>query len=641
MITCFPDPYPDELLFSVCARFDSMMMYPHKWTSVQQMFGNRDASAAVDLPNRIDCLINSLLYLHRYTADGLIDDHTLFPLYASFIPLDRAHAIRSEMRGAGKNHVHERLGITAGRLKQPSNLKFCPECVLDDRKHFGETYWHCAHQVTGVEVCPDHSVFLEISGALWHNSKSRGGIVTAEQAVQDVIARPLDLTETTHNILLKLARSVAWLLAWRGHALDSKVLRDRYYNIMLQRSLAYFNGRIRTNKFLRKFIEFYSPELLEKLQCSVRSQSPRWPLYLIHSNKIGIVQHPLRHLLLMTFLDCTPEEVFTTFEEYKPFGDGPWPCLNKASDHYLQSHVVQCRVTHSIKKNSGKPMSTFICDCGFTYTRTGPDRTDEDRFEASSVQFYGHVWEESLRNLWKDISLTIREIAQRLGVGELTVKRHAIQLGLTFPRNTPGSMRASGEILERYRRTHKTFSNLLEKRRQEWLKILALKPGAGRSELRQSKYHLWLWLKRNDSEWLEFHLPESRQVAPQPKSINWMKEDVQLAAKVEAAALRIKNIVGRPVRVSLAILIRETGHRTWLEGSLNKFPLATKALDEHLESFEDFLLRRIEWAKEYCLKKGTMPTLYQLEVLAGTRKSKSKTQKVQDAIDVALKNLTR
>jgi hypothetical protein len=29
MIGCFPDPYPDELLYSVCARFHERVQYPN------------------------------------------------------------------------------------------------------------------------------------------------------------------------------------------------------------------------------------------------------------------------------------------------------------------------------------------------------------------------------------------------------------------------------------------------------------------------------------------------------------------------------------------------------------------------------------------------------------------------------------
>ncbi|HJR08574.1 MAG TPA: TniQ family protein [Pyrinomonadaceae bacterium] len=273
MISCFPDPHSDELLFSVYVRFDATMPYLHRGIAIREMFGVEYAAAAIDLPNRIDHLIGSIVIKHNYTADGLVDDNTLYPFYAPFIPPERALAVRREMRESGTNHVYERLGITAGRLKPPTYLKFCPECVSDDRRLCGETYWHRIHQVPGVEVCQHHSVFLEASAASWRTSKSREEVMTAERAVHAMSPRPLDPSNNTHTALLKLAEGAAWLLKWRGQALDSEVLLNRYYNLLLRRGLAFFNGRVRSSELTEKFITFYTPELLERLQCPIGDQS--------------------------------------------------------------------------------------------------------------------------------------------------------------------------------------------------------------------------------------------------------------------------------------------------------------------------------------------------------------------------------
>jgi hypothetical protein len=639
MIACFPDPYPDELLFSVCARLDSMMLYPQQRTAVREMFGDKKAAAAIALPNRIDCLINALLFPHLYTADGLIDDNTLFPFYAPFVPTERASAVRLEMRGTGQNHVYERLGITAGRLKQPTSLKFCPVCVLNDRKLSGETYWHRVHQVPGVEVCPHHSVFLEISVAPWQNSKNNGEIVSAERAVHTATIRPLDLSEPTHHALLKLAQSAAWLLKWRGQAPAGEDLRRRYYNIMLRRGLAYYNGRIRSGELLGKFIKFYTTDLLEKLQCPIGDQNESWLLRLVHLNKVGIAQHPLRHLLLMTFLECTPEEVFTSFSEYKPFGDKPWPCLNKASDHYQEQKVVRCRIEDGCKKNLGKPVGTFVCECGFTYTRTGPDSAEEDRLKVSSVQAYGGVWEASLRELWEDTSITIREIAQKLGVNELTVKRRAIQLGLTYPRNTPGAQTASGVILDRYRIARKPLNEELEGRRAQFMAVRETNHQAGRLQLQRIAPSLLNWLRRYDSEWLEERLPAIEKSLPPPVRVDWEGWDVKLAGAVVATALQIKQASGYPVRVSLKAISDQVGHRAWFEKNLDRLPLTAEAIAKQVESFEDFLLRKVEWAKNLYQQQGGVPTRHQFEVRVGAKDRKGTTQKVQDAIKAGLMTL--
>lgn len=639
MIACFPDPHPDELLFSVCARFDAAMIYPSTFTAVREMFGSTTASAAVDLPNRIEHLVGAILTPHCYTADGFIDDNTLFPFYAPFVPPARALAVRGEMRGSRSYHVYERLGITADRMKQPAGLKFCPGCVLEDRRSVGETYWHRVHQAPGVEVCPHHSVFLEVSEAPWQNSRNRSGLVPAERVVHEGPARPADQSVPTHAALLSLARGAEWLLKWRGKAPNGESLRNRYYSLLLRGGVAYYNGRIRSRELMEKFVGFYTAELLERLQCPVVDPDRNWILRLIRHSATGVVQHPLRHLLLMTFLGRTPEEVFTGADDFKPFGDGPWPCLNKASDHYLRPQVTSCRVEDGSKKNLGKPVATFSCECGFVYTRTGPDMTEEDRLNASSVQSYGHVWEKTLRELWEDESVTLCEAADRLGVNELTAKRRAIQLGLTYPRNTPGSRRASSEVLDRYRIVRRPPAEELEARRSEFLAVRASKPEAGRQRLQEIAFSLLDWLRRHDDEWLEEHLPPVNKSLPPPARVDWEAWDKKLAAAVEAAAKEIKRVPGRPIRVSLTAIVKTVGHRAWLEKELGHLPITARALSEHIESSEAYLVRKVEWAEGDCRRKGILPTRRQLEVHAGVRGRKGRTQKIVEAADSAYSRL--
>ena len=59
-------------------------------------------------------------------------------------------------------------------------------------------------------------------------------------------------------------------------------------------------------------------------------------------------------------------------EDEGPFGKGPWPCLNKAADHYKQPVIQHVNITRDYK--SSAPIGTFECSCKFVYARKGPDR---------------------------------------------------------------------------------------------------------------------------------------------------------------------------------------------------------------------------------------------------------------------------
>jgi hypothetical protein len=154
MIGYFPKAHPDELLYSICARCFDRMGYPNKQALVQEIFGKRTVLACIELPSHLDNLIAVLPTGHHYTADQLIDYHTLLPFYGPFLPPARLNRVRQDMRGNNGPTIHMRIGSMASRVPLPRWLRFCTLCVHEDRKQFDECYWHRIHQIPGVVVCP-------------------------------------------------------------------------------------------------------------------------------------------------------------------------------------------------------------------------------------------------------------------------------------------------------------------------------------------------------------------------------------------------------------------------------------------------------------------------------------------------------
>jgi len=59
MIGYFPEPYPDELFYSLCARFGDRMKYANKLTVARDLFGKSTATAVVDLPPSVLCTVST------------------------------------------------------------------------------------------------------------------------------------------------------------------------------------------------------------------------------------------------------------------------------------------------------------------------------------------------------------------------------------------------------------------------------------------------------------------------------------------------------------------------------------------------------------------------------------------------------
>ena len=77
---------------------------------------------------------------HGYTADQIINQHTLFPFYSPFLPIDRSNRLKEDMRGSDASGMHLRAGITTKNLYAPDWLRFCPVCVKEDRAKYKRTF---------------------------------------------------------------------------------------------------------------------------------------------------------------------------------------------------------------------------------------------------------------------------------------------------------------------------------------------------------------------------------------------------------------------------------------------------------------------------------------------------------------------
>ena len=304
MIGFLPQPYLDELLYSICARYSGWLQYPSRKSIIQELFGSAKASAIIDLPSRLDNFVAALPLGHCYTVERLIDEHTLLPFYSPFLPSERVSHLRQDMEGDNGLLAQMRSGITGSCIHLPKWLRFCPLCAEEDEKQFGGRYWHRLHQVPGVEVCPFHDVFLENSKARVQAKRSRYELISANQAIEKTSPRLLNSADPYHNVLLRIAQDAAWLLRQRKLVPGLESIRARYLWLLTDRNLASREGKVRVTALLEAFKRYYPYDLLERLQCVPNEQDKNnWLFRLVRSPKQA--RHPLYHLLLIQFLGYT------------------------------------------------------------------------------------------------------------------------------------------------------------------------------------------------------------------------------------------------------------------------------------------------------------------------------------------------
>lgn len=113
----------------------------------------------------------------------VIEKHTLFSYYSRFLGKERREkAFQSLLEG--KQDYRNYLRIPKSKERNIRYLRFCPVCVEEDRRLYQETYWHRAHQLIGIDVCPLHGCYL-CSSMVEINSKGSPSLVTAEECVSE------------------------------------------------------------------------------------------------------------------------------------------------------------------------------------------------------------------------------------------------------------------------------------------------------------------------------------------------------------------------------------------------------------------------------------------------------------------------
>ncbi|MBD1847743.1 TniQ family protein [Cyanobacteria bacterium FACHB-63] len=637
MIGCFPDPYPDELLYSVCARFQDRVQYPNRKNTMRELFGNEAAIATVGLPSNLNNLISMLPPGSPYTVERLINNHTLYPFYAPFLALKQARQLWADMEGARGPAIYMRSGMMASTVHSWEWLRFCPVCAQRDKEQFGEYYWHRLHQLPGVVVCSEHKVLILNSWIRIQNPQTRHEFVSAERGIQSSKSRSYRPLNSHQTFLLKISQDASWLLRQQLPTSGLDVLVKRYRELLAEQDLATYSGRVRVSELLGKFCECYPPELLDQLQCQIDLESQHnWLFRLVRAPKGS--QHPLRHLLLMHFLGYTAESFFRLPKQFKPFGKGPWFCLNKAAAHFRKPVVTECEVVYS--KEHGKPIGTFLCSCGFIYVRTGPDEAEEDSLRITKIRAFGPIWEGVLKSLWDNPSLSLREIARQLGVDAATVKLHAAAMELDFPRQGKRQTNRMSRKLACFSEEKLSASaTLLEQYRQEWLTAKQRYPESGRTALRKKFQRVYVWLHRHDREWLETHLPPLMTKTPPPVRVDWERRDAELADAARQAASHLHSKSGKPIRITIAAIGRELGQLALIQRHLDKLPITAQVLASLVETRETFALRRVQRAVECYKREKTCPKRWQLVRRAGLRPEIEEMPVVQKALDKAVESL--
>ena len=228
MLAYFPQPYPDELLYSVVARYAVHTGQDNQKAVIRDIFGSNSAAAVPDMPSHIDRLISSTKAIWRTSPEHIISQNTLAPFYLPFLAPEKADSVVNSMRSAQGGDIHTRAGIAASSIKRPIYFRYCPKCVEEQIKVYGEPYWKRQNQVTGLRICSDHMTKLINSDVEFHPKSKHlfvpAALVNLTQVAECLVGPSKELQLNKHvEILLNNPINIRlthwqWTLFYRSLA---------------------------------------------------------------------------------------------------------------------------------------------------------------------------------------------------------------------------------------------------------------------------------------------------------------------------------------------------------------------------------------------------------------------------------------
>lgn len=582
-----PRPYPDELIYSVFARFQSHLGVQSPARVLTMLFGRRSLAATTDLTGRLARLAGVLGDQWHMAPETVALRFTLLPYYTAFLSREAADAALAALATDAPSGLHTRLGICAGKVKFAPWLRFCRQCLTRDIESYGETYWHRAHQLPGVLVCPEHGEALQFSCASSRPAQSRR-FAPADITYCSSHAPAEQFPRQMHERLLEIARRSAGLLAG-GNSADRHP-GDRPYTAQL-RAIGYGRRHGDCARLEADFIDHFGAALLERLGCGIDPDGPYNWLRTMRRHRARNA-HPLRHILLQMFIEAR-----SGAHSQAPFGPGPWPCLNRLASHYGKHVITDVTCFHE-RGRSNVIVGRFSCECGFVYTRAAGGQGDT--LVPRRVVRFGPLFEKRARELARAGKST-RAIAAALCVDWKT----AAKLAATRDENGRQPCRDVGASAAD---------------RQRWVRLLAAQSGvAGAKMARKHDPALYARLYRRDRVWLlDANAKSHRQHPCPPAHVDWPWRDARLAEHIALEAQRVQIELPRR-RITRALLAARLGRSALIEKKLDRLPQVRAVFDAHCEAPRAYRARKLAAARDELEATGAMPSRSKLLRVAGVR----------------------
>lgn len=600
MISFFPIPYKEELLYSILSRYHIRSSNISFSSTLEDLFNSKSTICSIDLPSNIDRLIDNMPIGNEYTSELVIKDHTLFNFYTAFLDKDKKLEVINILKGNNGKGIHSKVEAAQQTSDIDNYFRICPICYKEEIDLYGEGYLHRVHNTPGVLVCNKHRVPLSISKepisffSRWGFINLRNIDFIDNKYIEEINTKDIET-------LSEIAEDIEFVINNEVNNKPAEWFVKQYKNRLKQLNLCTPKGIVNINEVSNKFVEYYGDNVLKLFNLNeYSSNNTNWIKYMIRNQ--NYVVNPLKHILLIRFLGINIKDIFNKKIEYKPFGDGPWKCFNKICPNYLKPSIEEFNISYNSKLK--RAVGEFQCNCGYTYLRSSSDSSDKEDYEVGKVMKLGHLWETKLIKLIKD-NLSLNQIERKLGTSQNTIKKYAAKLGLNDyldkhckPSNVKNDKSNKQQIKELKKQRK------IKEYRKQWLDLIEENPLATITQLREMNITAQDYLYRHDREWLYKNYPQKIKRFGGNQLVNWEQRDLDILEKVKVAVQEIEKETDRPKKITITLISKKLKIKSSLLNNIDRLTKTKEFINEVIDTNKSYQIKKVKWAMAELIKQG-------------------------------------
>ncbi|GAB4525433.1 MAG: hypothetical protein Tsb0014_04740 [Pleurocapsa sp.] len=310
MLGSFPTPYPDELLYSVVARYHIRSGNKSFRQTHEELFETVDLQPdKIVLPNNLNFLVKQLPQGSILTVESLIKRNTLYTFFRTFLTPIEIYSFKNLLREKSSTSISQAAKISDKERNQV--LKFCPKCCVEDEQKYGEAYWHRQHQIPKMLLCLKHQVALIDSQVLLENKQIH------YYAASQVNLSGID-KDNCFEKFIQQALSISQEIDWLSHNYiefqGMTWLRNKYKSLLIEKGFIIQYSRTKfkfhPELFAEAFVEFYGKDLVRVIQPQILEKLEAYLEYSLFSCDITQTIDRITHVLIIKFLCGSIRNIF-------------------------------------------------------------------------------------------------------------------------------------------------------------------------------------------------------------------------------------------------------------------------------------------------------------------------------------------